>query len=578
MTALLGTPPAYDRITAAVQAGRCVILDGGVGTELAPRTDSDDRQWAGRALVAPEQSVRAVHRRYAEAGCDVISTNTWALAGAARDGAPVGAGGAPPRHWMDLARTAVRAARAAIDEAGRSGEVAVAFSLNDEIDTRDGLDTVRLLTRVFEDDPPDLLLLETLSSVRGSTYGTVETLLETGLPVWLGFQRCRHGLCGVYGQHWGGPEGDAFGRAARRFEQMGVGALLINCVPPDHVDGMLPWLRDFTDLPLGVSPNLGHLSAAGWQRHGSVEAEQYAQWALRWRAEGAQLVGGCCGVRPEHVHSAREALDGTTPGTAPPPGAAHADGARPAGDAPRWTDGRGRSLFPLDVPELVIEPGVQAVTQSSLLVWEYLDRERVGAHRRCLDVGCGSGLLAVQLARNGATHVHALDADPAAVKNTLTNAFRNGVADRVTAHAADLYPWVPDERYDVIVANLCQLPADPSGAPGRGRTADFWGRTLIDHLIRLLPEALADDGAAYLLQLSIVGERRTAEQLEALGYEARVVAYSLCELRGLLDGDAEQIAHVENRSDAYHVSLGGEDLLVAYLLEVTRKGAESWTA
>lgn len=58
--------------------------------------------------------------------------------------------------------------------------------------------------------------------MRTSTYATVERLMETGLPVWLSFRRCRRGVCG---EHWGGPEGDAFGRAARRFEELGVGAL-----------------------------------------------------------------------------------------------------------------------------------------------------------------------------------------------------------------------------------------------------------------------------------------------------------------------------------------------------------------
>ena len=45
-----------------------------------------------------------------------------------------------------------------------------------------------------------------MSLVRSSTYATVERLLATGLPVWLSFRRCRHGVCGVYGEHWGGPK------------------------------------------------------------------------------------------------------------------------------------------------------------------------------------------------------------------------------------------------------------------------------------------------------------------------------------------------------------------------------------
>jgi hypothetical protein len=135
--------------------------------------------------------------------------------------------------------------------------------------------------------------------------------------VWLGFRRCRHGVCGVYGQHWGGPEGDLFGRAARSFEELGVEALLINCLPPDHVEGMLPWLRDFTDLPLGVYPNLGYFSDFGWRFDERVGPEEYAELAAHWREQGAQIVGGCCGTSPEHLRALRSSLDQHQPGEKP---------------------------------------------------------------------------------------------------------------------------------------------------------------------------------------------------------------------------------------------------------------------
>ena len=57
-------------------------------------------------------------------------------------------------------------------------------------------------------------------------------------------------------------------------------------------------------------------------------------------------------------------------------------------------------------------------TQGSFLVWRHLFREGVGDGRRCLDIGCGSGLQAVQLARNGAAHVHAIDLDARAPSRT----------------------------------------------------------------------------------------------------------------------------------------------------------------
>jgi S-methylmethionine-dependent homocysteine/selenocysteine methylase len=566
-----------------VARDRCVILDGAVGTELievgGQRPEAEEHLWGVSAILDAPEDVRRVHRRYVDLGCDVISTDTWALPTALRGGATMLGDPAEPVHWMDVARRGVRLARAAAAEGGRGDEVAVAFSLNGDVDTPDGRETIRLLARALQDEPPDLILLETLSLVRSSTYATVESLLAMGLPVWLSFRRCRHGVCGIYGEHWGGPEGDAFGRAARRFEEMGVGALLVNCVPPDHVPGMLSWLRDFTDLPLGVYPNLGYLSSAGWRYETGIGGPEYAELALRWREEGAQIVGGCCGVGPEHLAAARAALAGTKPGSARPAAVGHdhagADGRGRGRPVPRWTDARGRPAFPLDFPDIVVDPGVFVPTQGSFLIWKYLYREGIGAHQRCLDVGCGCGLLAVQLARNGAAHVHAIDIAPAAARNTMTNAFRNGVADRVSAAAADLFPWVPEERYDLIVASLYQTPVDPFEQVTTHRPLDFWGRSLLDHLIHLLPEALADDGVAYIMQLSIIGERRTAEQLDELGYQARVVDFAFFEFHDLFQDKSEQIRRVEELSDAYHLQIGDRDVMVAYLLEVTRKGAES---
>lgn len=566
----------YAAITHKIATDSCVILDGATGTELfevgGQRPEVDDHMWGVGALVDAPLEVEEIHSRYVDAGCDVVTTNTWGLPTALRDGGSKLWSASQPVHWMDSARTGVRLAREAT--AARAGEVAVAFSINGDVDTPDGQETIRLLSRVFESDPPDMVLLETLSLVRSSTYATVEALIEMGLPVWLSFRRCRHGVCGVYGEHWGGPEGDAFGRAARRFEEMGVGALMINCIPPDHVPGMASWLRDFTDLPLGVYPNLGYLSANGWRTDGDVGPEAFAELALGWREEGAQIIGGCCGVGPEQIAAAAAALAGTKPGHRHPDEPERIEVRGDNGLAGHWVDERSRDLFPLEFPEITVDEGVFAPTQGSFLIWQYLFAEGIGAHQRCLDIGCGSGLLTVQLAKNGASHVHAIDIEHKAVTNTLTNAFRNGVADRVSAAAADLYPWVPEERYDVIVASLYQMPVDPFEQVTTHRPLDFWGRNLIDHLIRLLPAALADDGVAYIMQLSIIGERRTVEQLEALGYQSRVVSFSFFEFHELFNEKSEQIARVEEQSDAYHLRLGDHDVMVAYLIEVTRKGEE----
>ena len=158
-------------------------------------------------------------------------------------------------------------------------------------------------------------------------------------------------------------------------------------------------------------------------------------------------------------------------------------------------------------------------------MWRHLFREQVGRGRRCLDVGCGSGLQAIQLALNGAEQVDAIDVDADATDATLLNAFRNGVADRVSAAAVDLFLWTPETRYDVIVASLFQTPVDPLAAAHADRPVDYWGRNAVDHLIRILPRALADDGVAYVLQASLLSQERTADLLARRGLQARVLDF-----------------------------------------------------
>ncbi len=575
---------AYQRIQRLITEGQCVILDGGVATELErigikDYRLSDKSLWGTWALYHAPGAALEVHCRFVAAGCDLISTNTWAIMSAPEMEVRSSLDSRRQNHWMDAARLGIKLARQAVEEAGKAGQCAVAFSLNGDVFNRQQLGTLQLLSRVFEEGPPDLILMETMSLIRDDlTFPAVETMLQTGLPVWLSFRRCRHGVCGVFGQHWGGPEGDLFGRTARQFEQMGIGALLINCLPVDHVPDMLPWLRDFTDLPLGVYPNLGRYLDPGWKFDERVSPEDYGLLARHWREEGAQIVGGCCGVTPEHIAAVREGLKGTRPGRrrdlAGQPPALHPTDVSQKEQmstlSEPWADEQGRALYPLSFPQIVCDPEVFKPTQGSFLVWKHLFESGAGMGKRCLDVGCGTGILTVQLALNGAERVQAVDIQAEAVANTLANAFRNGVSDRVSGKVVDLYAYLPEERYDLIVASLYQMPVDPFGETTGHRPVDFWGRNMLDHLIRLLPDLLAEGGVAYVMQVSILGQARTAELLKEAGLKARVVDYSFFHFSPVFYENMDQIRRVEQLSDAYHLTFGEDAVMVMYLLEVSR--------
>ena len=304
-------------------AEQCVVLDGGVGTELQRRPGSGaspGELWGTWALYQAPQAVLDVHRSYVDAGCNVLSTDTWSILSAPELEARLGPGGGEAAHWMDVARLGIRLARRAIEEGGRADECAVAFAISEEVNSPGRRGTLELLAGVFAEEPPDLILLETLTLVRDpELFETVELLLETGLPVWLSFRRCRHGVCGVFGQHWGPPEGDLFGRAARRFEEMGVGALhdQLPARRPRARDALLA--RDFTSCRSACT----RTSATWWARAGASTTRstrpRTPSSPSRWRDEGAQIIGGCCGVTPEHIAALAKAVAGTKPGRKRPP-------------------------------------------------------------------------------------------------------------------------------------------------------------------------------------------------------------------------------------------------------------------
>ena len=126
----------------------------------------------------------------------------------------------------------------------------------------------------------------------------------------------------------------------------------------------------------------------------------------------------------------------------------------------------------------------------------------------------------------------------------------------------------PEERYDVVVASLYQMPVDPYEQFTGHRPLDYWGRNLVDHLIGLLPRLLAEGGVAYLMQLSILSQLETAAHLEAAGLTGRVVDFGFFPFSESFEPNREQIERVEQLSDAYHLRLGDADVMVAYLLEV----------
>jgi ribosomal protein L11 methyltransferase len=126
--------------------------------------------------------------------------------------------------------------------------------------------------------------------------------------------------------------------------------------------------------------------------------------------------------------------------------------------APAPAGGRGRA-------ELVIDPGQAFGTgghESTFLALEWVDALAPGlpAGARALDVGCGTGVLALAALRLGADRAVAIDLDRAAARAARENAARNGLAARCAVAAATPAALAPG-RFELVLANLLRTELLP---------------------------------------------------------------------------------------------------------------------
>ena len=170
--------------------------------------------------------------------------------------------------------------------------------------------------------------------------------------------------------------------------------------------------------------------------------------------------------------------------------------------APTWIE---PELQPNDVllridPEMAFGTGEHATTRGVLRLLQQLRTE----YTRVLDVGTGSGILAIAAALLGARAVDAPESDPDALINARDNVERHGVIDRVRLHEQLVDGrWLADrEPYDIIIANILSGVIVPL-LPAFASTLAHDGAILLSGILEEEAEGVIRAAAEVGLQLEI---------------------------------------------------------------------------
>jgi release factor glutamine methyltransferase len=165
---------------------------------------------------------------------------------------------------------------------------------------------------------------------------------------------------------------------------------------------------------------------------------------------------------------------------------------------------------------LVVPPGVYQPRNDTAMLIAAIRREPLSPSCRLLDLGTGSGALAVAAAQRGA-RVTAVDISRRAVVTTWVNGLLHRRLIRV--RTGDLMMAVQGDRFDMVVSNPPYVPSIDVPARGGARAWDAGptGRVWLDRICAEAPKALKLGGVLLLVHSSLADVPETLQLLKRAG-------------------------------------------------------------
>ena len=282
-----------------------LYFDGGMGTLLQEKGLAPGELPETWNLEHPEV-IREIHRRYIEAGSNIVLTNTF---------------GANALKFHDercslkeIVESAIDHVKAAIREAGDDRRIYTALDVGPtgkllkpmgDLDFETAYEAFREVMVIAEKAGADLIHIETMSDTYELKAAVLAAKENTSLPVFATaiFDERRKLLTGA-----------DVPSVVALLEGLRVDALGINCgMGPEQMLPVLEEMLRYSSLPVIVKPNAGLPQQRDGRTCYDVLPEEFAYLMKRITNMGASVIGGCCGTTPEHIRAMKDACRGLQP-------------------------------------------------------------------------------------------------------------------------------------------------------------------------------------------------------------------------------------------------------------------------
>ncbi|HZY44106.1 MAG TPA: bifunctional homocysteine S-methyltransferase/methylenetetrahydrofolate reductase [Anaerolineae bacterium] len=285
-----------------------ILCDGAMGTQIYARGISFEHCFDELNLSQPE-AILDIHRRYIEAGAEIIETNTF--------------GGNRFRlieHGLDnkiaeinqagvkLARQAANESRRTVFVAGSVGPLGVRLAPLGRVNPADAQQAFKEQIAALNAAGVDLLIIETFSDLN-EIEQAIKAAREVNpdLPIVAQMTFTEDGFT---------PLGESPDQVAHRLIDLNVDVFGANCsVGPARLLPVIQTLTRHAQISdrkpfVSIQPNAGWPQRIGPRLMYPATPDYFGDYTRRFLEAGATIIGGCCGTTPNHIRSMRAAIDG----------------------------------------------------------------------------------------------------------------------------------------------------------------------------------------------------------------------------------------------------------------------------
>ena len=275
-----------------------ILLDGAMGTELEKR----GAIMGGQSTLSHPDTVLAIHKDYAQCGCHILITNTFAMNRVYIETHKVGVDVRQVNvTGVQLAQQAADQNQYILGDIGSTGKLLEPYG---NLTESAAFEAFAEQAALLEEVGVDGFAIETMIDLKEALCALRACKEVSSLPVIasIAFSTPKNGGRTIMG--------NAARECASALAEAGAQAVGANCgdIDPFEMAEIVSTIHSVIDLPVLAKPNAGRPRVVDNKTVFDMSPEEFVKGIKECISAGAHMVGGCCGTAPEHICALADAV------------------------------------------------------------------------------------------------------------------------------------------------------------------------------------------------------------------------------------------------------------------------------